>query len=192
IQISYTDSGVPSGSQDYKTIVIVHGMLFNKRKYGFDPLHAYAAKYNTRIICPARRGYPGSTPFTPAEVAEMEAGSKTVQERLARQVGWFLLHLIEKGTITDGGGIVLVGWSLGNATTLSLLGAEPGVIEHEVYHVLEKHLRRLVLYDPPYGVLGHPAPPPQTPMYNPYFDPELSAFYDHPGIHSLASTGVNW
>ncbi|KAJ7630237.1 Alpha/Beta hydrolase protein [Roridomyces roridus] len=205
VDIFYTDSGAPN-TADYTTLVIVHGLLFNG--FGFSPLHSLVHQHNIRLILPNRRGYSGSTPFTESEVADMQAGKKEVQERLALETAWFLKYLVENQATPRvsedrrSGGIVLVGWSLANATTLSIL-AHPEVVKGEVYDAVEPYLRTVVAYDPPLSATANP--PPDPTLYNPLTDasvtPEqlpnaillwISAFYEHGDIASLQSSAVNW
>ncbi|KAJ7612567.1 hypothetical protein FB45DRAFT_993145 [Roridomyces roridus] len=206
IHIAYTDSGAPNSS-DYTTVVLVHGMVFNR--YAFTPLHPLAHQHNVRLLCCQRRGYPGSTAFTDEEMEDMREGRQVFQDRLALQLAWFLRHFIENehtprvNEDRSMGGFVLGGWSLGNVTTMSLL-ADPTVVKGELYDAIEPYLRTLVMYDPPSVALGYPAPLPDDQMYSPSSDPHiapedvykellvwLSAFYDHPGVASGKGSGVN-
>ncbi|KAJ7612579.1 hypothetical protein FB45DRAFT_301796 [Roridomyces roridus] len=205
--IFYTDSGAPD-TLDYTTVVVVHRIVFNG--YVFERLHEWAPKYNARLVLMNRRGYHGSTPFTDAEVEEMHQGRKHFQDRLALQLACFLKHFIEKESAPpvnpdrSTGGLVLVGWSLANATTLSLL-ANPTVVGRELYEAIEPYLRTLVMYDPPTVALGYPMPPDTQVYYplavDPTVDPEerhsaiavwVSAFYDHSDLGSGEPTGVHW
>ncbi|KAJ7671849.1 Alpha/Beta hydrolase protein [Mycena rosella] len=155
IEILYTDSGAPK-TTDYTTLVVVHGTGFNG--YGFIPLHEYAHKYNLRIILWNRREYRGSTKYSDEELADLKAGRKVFQDRLAIQTAWFLEHFIKNESspkVTadrSAGGFILMGWSFGNATTLALF-ADPAVIPKPLYETVEPHLRSLVLYDPPFLVM---------------------------------------
>ncbi|KAJ7447873.1 Alpha/Beta hydrolase protein [Mycena galericulata] len=200
VEILYTDSGAP-GTSDYTTLVVLHGTAFNG--YGFVRLHEYASKYNMRVILCNRRGYHGSTKFSEGEVAEMRAAPKAFQDRVALQLAWFLQHFVKeeripKATLDNanrnlGGGIVLMGWSFGNATSLALL-ADPGVIPKDVYGVIEPYLRTLVVYgacffseffgstdgkllcvDPPDAVLAY-SDPKIDGVYHPFADPEYTTF----------------
>ncbi|KAJ7433437.1 hypothetical protein B0H11DRAFT_1758951 [Mycena galericulata] len=193
VEILYTDSGAP-GTSDYTTlhqgnprevfpdVVVLHGTAFNG--YGFVRLHEYASKYNMRVILCNRRGYHGSMKFSEGDVAEMRAAPKVFQDRVALQLAWFLQHFVEeeripKVTLDDvnrnlGGGIVLMGWSFGNATSLALL-ADPGVIPKDVYGVIEPYLRTLVVYDPPDAVLAY-SDPKIDGIYHPFADPAYTTF----------------
>ncbi|KAJ6509109.1 hypothetical protein DFH09DRAFT_857904, partial [Mycena vulgaris] len=92
IEIFYTDSGAPS-APDYTTLVIFHGTGFNG--YDFVRLHEYAHKYNMRTILWNRRHYDGSTKYSDEELADVRAGRKIFQDRLALQTAWFLEHFIK-------------------------------------------------------------------------------------------------
>lgn len=88
----------------------------------------------------------------------MRAGRKIFQDRLGVQIAWFLKHFIENehtpAVTADrtAGGIILMGWSFGNATNLSLL-ADPTTIPRSVYEIIEPHLRSLVLYGADFDLL---------------------------------------
>ncbi|KAI0713888.1 hypothetical protein C8Q76DRAFT_732741 [Earliella scabrosa] len=52
------DSGAPTGSTDYTTLVLVHGLMWHGAN--FEKLLPYAKQNNARIIAVNRRDYPGS------------------------------------------------------------------------------------------------------------------------------------
>ncbi|KAJ7830656.1 Alpha/Beta hydrolase protein, partial [Mycena olivaceomarginata] len=205
VNILYTDSGTPS-TTDYTTLVVFHGTGFNG--FSMSPLHAHFQSQNLRIIVCNWRDYRGSTPHTDAEIAELHAGDKAFQDRLALQTAWLLEHFIvhehtPKPTV-DGknGGIILMGWSFGGASALALL-ADPGIVPPQLYQNIEPYLRSLVLYDPPFEALGHT--PPQLPeFYNAFADPEyttfdakfanfqhwISSYFSRPDIASADAAGM--
>ncbi|KIK69421.1 hypothetical protein GYMLUDRAFT_647216 [Collybiopsis luxurians FD-317 M1] len=92
------------------------------------------------------------------------------------------------------GGIVILGWSLGNATVLSFLATAGTslLISDELSTLLEKYVRNCVLYEPTCFAIGCPLPA-DNPNYIPWEDPSLSpedfpvavsrwvsSYYDHP------------
>ncbi|KAJ7671855.1 hypothetical protein B0H17DRAFT_948063 [Mycena rosella] len=149
IEILYTDSGAPK-TTDYTTLVVVHGTGFNGCTRLCFPTRV-RPQYNLRIILWNRRGYRGSTKYSDEELADLKAGRKVFQDRLAIQTAWFLEHFIKNESspkVTadrSAGGFILMGWSFGNATTLALF-ADPAVIPKPLYETVEPHLRSLVLY----------------------------------------------
>jgi hypothetical protein len=98
-----------------------------------------------------RRQYAGSTNYTDAEMQELEGGQKTFMESIGRQVANFLLWFAETNKIPQisanrrTGGISLMGWSFGNATTLSILG-HPEAMPKDLYQRLEPYFRQLIMY----------------------------------------------
>ncbi|KAJ7139183.1 Alpha/Beta hydrolase protein [Mycena epipterygia] len=206
IDILYTDSGAPD-TPDYTTLVVLHGTGYNG--YGFVLLHAYAHKYNLRIILWNRRDYHGSTKYSDAELADLWAGRKSFQDRLAIHTAWFLEHFVGHENTPKvtadrkAGGFILVGWSGGNCTTLALF-ADPTAIPKPLYEHIEPHLRSLVLYDPACISLGYP-PPPTEGIYDPFTDPEattsdklfdifqpwVSSYFTHPDIASGDPAGLS-
>ncbi|KAJ7088202.1 hypothetical protein C8R43DRAFT_297737 [Mycena crocata] len=159
VEIFYTDSGPPKSS-DYTTLLVLHGTGFNG--YGFVRLHAYAHKHNMRTILWNRREYYGSTPYNEAELADMRAGRQSFLNHQAVQLTWFLEHFIAHENTPrvsadrTTGGFVVMGWSAGVPPTLALV-ASPDAIVGSVYETIEPYLRSLVVYDPPFLVLGYPA-----------------------------------
>lgn len=169
IQLSYTDSGPVPGSNNYTTVIIMHGSAFNCSKYpcfpqhllcivteghpqgGFEKLHSFAPKHNMRTILLQRRDYPGSTKFTDDELDDLKNGRKSFIDRLAIQLGYFCRHLISDLGIPKvnpkdrSGGITIMGWSFGTATAMALF-SDPAIIPNELYKNLERYVKDLVLY----------------------------------------------
>lgn len=72
-------------------------------------------------------------------------------ERRGLEVANFLLWFIDEHHIPrispdrKSGGLVILGWSLGNATTLALLG-QSDAIPQETFEKLEPYLRTLIMH----------------------------------------------
>jgi hypothetical protein len=98
-----------------------------------------------------RRHYSGSTKFTDAEFQELKAGQKSFMEGMSRQVVNFLLWFAETYKIPQissdrkTGGFALMGWSFGNAFTISVLG-HPEAMPKDSYQKLEPYFRQLIMY----------------------------------------------
>ena len=98
-----------------------------------------------------RRHYSGSTKFTDVEFEELKAAQKSFMERMSRQVINFLLWFSETNKIPQissdrkTGGIALMGWSFGNAFTISVLG-HPEAMPIDSYQKLEPYFRQLIVY----------------------------------------------
>ncbi|KAJ7773854.1 hypothetical protein B0H16DRAFT_1304083 [Mycena metata] len=207
VEIRYTDSGAPNTS-DYTTMVVIHGTGFNG--YSMVQLHEYAPKHNLRTILCNRRHYHGTTKYSEEELSELKAGSKCIQDKLGLQTAWFLEHFVKNEGITKvtadrrGGGVILMGWSFGNATTLAIL-ADPEVIPRPVYETIEPYLRSLVLYDPPGLAMGYPSTVIEE-GYNPLADPScttptevfenfqkwVSSYFKHPDIGGGLASGLSF
>ncbi|KAF8148346.1 hypothetical protein K438DRAFT_1625545, partial [Mycena galopus ATCC 62051] len=208
----YTDSGAPK-TVDYTTIVILHGSGFNGgtwRHYGFVLLHEHAHLNNLRVVIWNRRNYRGSTKYTDAELEDLKAGRKIFLDRFALQTAWFFEHFIKNEQTPPvspdrkAGGFILMGWSYGVATTLSLL-SDPSVLPKSLYNTIMPYLMSLVLYDPPYLGLGY-SPPEEKNFYNPFADPDYrtpeekyvnfqhwaSSYYDHPDITLGHASGISY
>ncbi|KAF7293877.1 AB hydrolase-1 domain-containing protein [Mycena chlorophos] len=203
IRILYLDSGAPA-TDDYTTLISFHGTGLNS--YGFTKMLAYAHPNNVRLILCNRRDYRGSTPYTDAELAELYAGEQSFQDRLGIELAHVLAHFVRKSDVRPvsedrtTGGMVLMGWSSGNNTTLALLGSA-SVIPKEVYDEIEPYLRELVMYDASCMALGIPRPAgdnhPSTSLTGTTreaafakFLAWVSAFYPHPDIASGSPSGL--
>ncbi|KAJ7804532.1 hypothetical protein B0H14DRAFT_2383634, partial [Mycena olivaceomarginata] len=192
----------------YTTLVVLHGSAFSGD--GVVRLHEHAHTNNLRILIWNRRDYRGSTKYTDEELADLIAGRKIFQDRLALQTAWFFEHFIKNentpalGPDRKTGGLILMGWSFGNATTLALL-SDPSVLPKSLYDTIAPYLMSLVLYDPPYTSLGYELPG-QDSVYDPWTDPDyptpeqlynnfqhwVSSYYNHPDILSGKPSGMSY
>ncbi|KAJ3755665.1 hypothetical protein EV360DRAFT_49359 [Lentinula raphanica] len=203
IELSFTDSGAPSDSVDYTTVVFLHGGIFNA--YQFYKLHAHAHPLNLRTVFLHRRDYAGSTPYSRTELDELEQGSVEFWERLSAQLAEFLGMFIQREKIPNSvegrGGLAIFGWSAGCATILSVLGAvQNPLINEELYKDLQEYLAKCILYGRSHEFFGY-TPPDDNPNYIPWHDPAVSvkdlplavaewvsSYYDHPCYDPLSQS----
>ncbi|KAI0669171.1 alpha/beta-hydrolase [Trametes maxima] len=165
----YEDSGVPTGSSDYITIVLVHGTCFHSAIYR--TLIPYASARNLRLVLLNLRDYPGSTPYSEEDVEDIrgpsvEAQSRALQNR-GLEIATFLRCFIETQSIPPinetasseklSGGLSLLSWSGGNTPTVAMF-AHANQIPEEMRCLFDKYLRSFILYDPSSFVVGQPAP----------------------------------
>ncbi|OBZ68182.1 hypothetical protein A0H81_11984 [Grifola frondosa] len=158
----YEDSGAPAGSTTYTTIVFVHGNLFHGAV--FRRLAQYAASHNLRLVFLNLRDFPGSTPYTPAEVEAIRSPSRKTQDDTLRACGLeiaaFMSWFIETENLppiaepsdacSDGaltGGIALLGWSSGTCITMPVL-AHADKMSDDMRKLFDAHFRSFILYDP--------------------------------------------
>ncbi|KIK69443.1 hypothetical protein GYMLUDRAFT_152193 [Collybiopsis luxurians FD-317 M1] len=199
IELSFTDVGAPPNSDDYTTVFILHGSVFNA--YQFHKVHSYAHAFNLRTVLVHRRDYTGSTPYALTELQEIEQGSRVFWEQSSAQLAEFLGMFIEEEKIpklkehSRNGGIAMLGWSMGAVPVLSFLAtAKKPLVSPGLLELLEGYIGECVLYDPPYLALGYPLPSNQ-PNYIPWVIPDpnvsqeempvifsqwISSYYDHP------------
>ncbi|KAJ8501744.1 hypothetical protein ONZ45_g12035 [Pleurotus djamor] len=149
VVISYTDSGPPSESAEYTTLVMIHGSGFNG--HGFEAIHSRARNHNLRTVCINRRQYPGSTEYTAAEIAAMDADPQVVLDLLATCLAQFLVVFIEEKHIPrvsdhGTGGIVIAGWSRGCSMIVSLF-SDPARLPEGAYAKLEPYIKHIIFYD---------------------------------------------
>jgi len=180
VALYYEDSGVPNEGNTYVTVVLVHGAVFHSGS--FRRMFSYAAKNNLRLIAINTRDYPGSSPFSTETFAAMSNPDKAVQagvmQTQAEEVAEFLVHIIKTYEIParseSGGGLALLGWSLGNNLPLAFLAH---VDRYPAGHVelLGRYLRTVVLHDPSLISVGEAPPIAETSISNwPLLNPQLS------------------
>ena len=97
----------------------------------FTKVLQHASNVGFRFIAVNRRGYPGSTPFTEDELAIGHSSDLASQSSFLRarglEIGELLVYLIDTLALPPiideghGGGISVMGWSLGNITTMAFL-----------------------------------------------------------------------
>jgi pimeloyl-ACP methyl ester carboxylesterase len=103
------------------------------------------------VIAWNRRDYHGSTKYTDDELAELATGRQVFQERLAFQLASFLENFIKTkdtpklSSDRKTGGFIIMGWSFGNATTLSLL-SNPSAVPKPLYEFIEPYVMSIVIY----------------------------------------------
>ncbi|KAI0655015.1 hypothetical protein C8Q70DRAFT_457834 [Cubamyces menziesii] len=199
---AFLDSGVPKNSPQYTTLVMIHGYAWHAAI--FSKLLPLADKYNARILLLNRRDYPGSQPYSEDELAllrpvEGEGGEQKTRDNLwtfmrarALEIYDWLATCVNDGKIctfdpsTGIGGVVVAGWSLGTTWSTALLAN--GDIAASVNGVdLRNVIRRVVLYDPPFQVLGYDAKS-ENPRFDTTLGPDemvtvfniwVSGYYDH-------------
>jgi hypothetical protein len=130
----------------------------------------FAAANRVRLIFVNRRDYPGSTPFSDAELAEL--GSSDLETRakaLAQQgldIGLFLAWLIRETNIPpvvigrDGkqqGGIALVAWSLAHTPVAGFL-AHADSLPTDALRILDPCLRAYCIFGEHTNSSPSPAP----------------------------------
>ncbi|KAK1235463.1 hypothetical protein PQX77_001315 [Marasmius sp. AFHP31] len=188
VDLFFTDTGAPSNSNDYTTLVIIHGMGFPGA--WFKPLQSQSqalVSSNLRILALNRRDYPGSTPFSDSELealrGEDDGLTQKFHDNLGRHLWLFLRKFIDEEVVppiaTDDsggkkkrtGGIVVMGWSYGAAFAIAAF-ANPEVVG-DAYELLERYVKGLLVYDTSHTTLGYPTPSnlDGKNLYTPWSDP---------------------
>ncbi|KAF9484545.1 alpha/beta-hydrolase [Pholiota conissans] len=192
------DSGIPANTQDYTTLILIHGFAWHSG--GFVRLLPIAAAANARVVLLNRRDYPGSARIPDKERRDLEAlpsmpahaARETLRDHMrirARELYDFLIDFVKKEPVTVKGGLVLAGWSYGCNFVTALLAESPNFPKTPDNARLVDRIKRTVIYDPPYHALGYKSP---TNWYNPIFDSSIapderpkrfltwvSGYYDH-------------
>ncbi|TFK80897.1 alpha/beta-hydrolase [Polyporus arcularius HHB13444] len=193
-ELAYLDSGVPKASQDsYVTIFAIHGIAFGFHIYD-RILGLLRDSADIRFVAISRRGYPGSTPYDPDEIARIPTDGDGQKEEFlrarGREVAVFIdkfidaFHLPPISADGSSGGIALMGWSLGSAVALSVI-SHLDTYPQSVQTRLSAYLRTLILHEPPQVALGlPPVPKSWSPQYDKSITPGQALRI---GIHWLTS-----
>ncbi|KAH9918132.1 uncharacterized protein B0H18DRAFT_680544 [Fomitopsis serialis] len=183
-QFYYEDTGAPPGQPSYTTLILIHGGVFHSAIYR--PMIPYAAARDVRLVLVNVRDYPGSTPYSPSELAALNSSSLNEQRAMlnerGQEVAAFLLWFIRKECIPQiagsqgdsgagGGGLALLAWSWGNTITMSFLAQAAKLPKHD-QETLGSYLRSLVLFDSSSHALGVPSDVSDFIM-NPLRDPQV-------------------
>jgi pimeloyl-ACP methyl ester carboxylesterase len=117
----------------------------------FHRLLPLAAKGNVRLVVVNRRDYAGSTKYTDDNLKDLNDGNVSFMGRLGAEVAHLLIWFAETHKVPKisadrkSGGFAVMGWSMGNATPMAVLG-HPEFVGKEAYAKLEPYFRRLILY----------------------------------------------
>ncbi|KAF5354581.1 hypothetical protein D9758_011230 [Tetrapyrgos nigripes] len=139
-------------------------------------LHQHAHSLNLRTVIWNRREYPGSTRYSDEEIEGQVNGRTTFLKGLGVLVKDFLMKFIVQENIPKSngktGGVVILGWSMGCMTAMSVFYPDTGVFDgdEEGLKTLESYVKDLVLYDPPHVAFGYPTPQGDK-FYIPLTDP---------------------
>ncbi|KAI0337468.1 alpha/beta-hydrolase [Trametopsis cervina] len=189
--LAYEDSGAPAGSDNYTTIILVHGLIFHGKI--FKPLFSHAAQHNLRLVLINNRDYVGSTPFSSEEIEAHQSTDSAAQSEVLRARGQELAAFVDYFTRTyhppkvhtdatgrRSNGIIVLGWSYGNAVVFSLL-AHATSFSDEVKATLDDYLRTAVLYEMSGNFLGFKEfivePPPDAATVRYIFEHVQSAYF---------------
>lgn len=127
----------------------------------FKRLIPLANASHIRLVLLNRRGYSASTPYSEDELVSIDDAASAHKEvpplehsafmqrrgvEIARFLAWFVENeQIPPISDDKAGGVSLLGWSLGNSTTLSFLAYantfDPGLMKK-----LESYLRKVIIY----------------------------------------------
>ncbi|KAJ7740578.1 hypothetical protein B0H16DRAFT_1566845 [Mycena metata] len=163
----YTDTGaVPTG--DYTTVVIIHGHTFHSgtaAMFTWMPTHSLCATpYESSVLIAA-------TLKTWLSFAEgNDADRLILLEQQGRDLAMFVDGLILLQSVSNTGGVALVGWSMGVTFLLPLIASIetlPGATRDR----LSAKVHSVVLLQSPSLALGLPSPPG---FLIPHTDPEIA------------------
>ncbi|KAI0779996.1 hypothetical protein C8Q74DRAFT_1197581 [Fomes fomentarius] len=185
------DSGAPKGSSNYTTLVLLHGYAW------YSPIFArllpLARQKNLRVVLVNRRDYPGTVPYTPAELAllpeslttpisgpeELEASRVSISFFMKHR-GHELLRFLAEFARTqniphadpanNAGGIIVAGWSMGIIWMNALLAHAASFWHDDVS--LDKYVRRVILYDGLSCLFGFPPLDTDSSGQNPFLNPK--------------------
>ncbi|KZT58710.1 alpha/beta-hydrolase [Calocera cornea HHB12733] len=173
IHLQYFDTSPKPPSGAYTTLILVHGTGFNSRIWYPCLPHLPPSM---RVLAFNRRGYTGSSPAhesSDPQPMDVEAFGRYVLDLLG-----FMRYAVDvlrvpptprEGEVNKGG-IVLLGWSKGCATIISLLSYLTSAFPSTSHPLplptplapylplLSSHLRSAILFEPPQMIFGLPGP----------------------------------
>ncbi|KAI0732396.1 hypothetical protein C8Q72DRAFT_818612 [Fomitopsis betulina] len=184
-QLWYEDSGRPWASPRYTTLVLIHGGVFHGAI--FKPLTTYAWRHGIRLVMLNSRDYPGSTPYSWAELTALGSSNpetqRSVIEHRGLEIAAFLRWYIREENIpmapspqeyhnAGGGGISLLAWSWGTALAMSFLAQAAKLPQQDRWR-LGSYLRTVILLDSSRHALGVPEDV-VTGFYHPLLDNRIA------------------
>lgn len=162
------DTGPPAGSDDYTTLVVVHGFAWHAGLGSSSPqtialssvytgvftrFLPLAEPHNSRIVLVNRRDYPGAVPFdqeeltlqssTIATTSDATTNIKLYMRARARELYDFLEIFVKTADIPPKS-LVLAGWSFGSIWITALLAHVSTFPVNDIE--LDKYIRRVVAY----------------------------------------------
>lgn len=120
-------------------------------KAWFKPVFSSASSKGVRVVSLNRRGYPGTTPYSPAELKTLSEGGVEGLKACGVELALFLDGLIDNLSLPapsikeNEGGLAIMGWSLGNVIPLSTV-ASVSALKPQVQTQLQSYLRRLIVF----------------------------------------------
>lgn len=175
----------------------------------FSRLFPLAANYKLRIIALNRRDYVGSTPFSKTELDDLHCDDVDRLNAFMRmrglEIACFLVWAIRELELPlkDSFGnpsVTLVGWSLGNITTIAFL-RHVASYPPEIIQILEQYLGNFYIYDFAFNGMGYEPPPgayhPLTSAKVPHKDSHavfhqfIWTYYQHPSLRDKALSGLH-
>lgn len=133
----------------------------------FKRVQAIAANKGVRFVAINRRNYPGSTPYSPAELEVIDKGSEEQKniwlDTRGHEIASFVVSFIEKEQIPPisgrEGGVILLGWSVGVGEANATI-ATADSLPSDIRTTFTSYIRGLVLH----GMFMHVLPyvPTQT------------------------------
>ncbi len=113
-----------------------------------------AASKGVRFVALNRRHFPGTTPLSSEELVITQTGGtddsqrEALVEARAHEIALFIDVFIQKfnlPSISSGGGVALLGWSLG-ATFALIVISSVDTLPEDVRRRLNDYMRSLILY----------------------------------------------
>jgi len=181
-QLYFEDSGAPSSTAIYATLIIIHGTFWNGGI--LRPMLQFAEANSLRIVLLNQRDFSGSTPYSQEELNALSSGHSDIQAAFAKErvteiasfLTWFVTNEnippLQQTREVKQGGLSLITWSSGNSWMVSLIALANSFPSSNL-ELLGRYLRSFVIYDAPYYYLGYPVPSADD-VYSPLSDPLLT------------------
>jgi hypothetical protein len=212
-KLYYEDSGAPPGSTSYTTVFLIHGYLCYARTFLFPlfpyalcaplislnllndsavfrPAFAHARSHNLRLIAINMREYPGSSPFSDAELARFASNDLEDQTSAlvdqAMEIANLIAQIIRDEDLplpqqegdSQTGGVSMLAWAVGGSWLTTVL-ANLDSLDEDVHACFEKYVTTAIIYST--------SMKPQCSLVYQYHNLALGRFCDY-GTWHLCST----
>ncbi|EJD46967.1 hypothetical protein AURDEDRAFT_164028 [Auricularia subglabra TFB-10046 SS5] len=188
----HTDSGHP-GVAEYAAVILIHGMGWHGAS--FHRMFPFAAAAGLRLVALNRRGYPGTSPYTAAELDMMSSDHAEFRRTQGLGLARAIIHIADELDLPEGR-LGVLAWSAGTWFLLAMLSAiDDARMSTRERARLGQLVGRAILVEPPCELVGDvPSVDAYTALRS---NPELersqhlaTGYFEHQGT-ALASRAVH-
>ncbi|KAI5888704.1 uncharacterized protein SCHCODRAFT_02588143 [Schizophyllum commune H4-8] len=193
------DTGIPTTNDaNYLTLVFLHGWGMPCSLGITSRIAALSPSQGVRFIGVNRRGYEGSSPYTPDEAHVLQHGAPEDRGAAYRDEGRQYAHLLDAlmqdGTV-GAGGVAMVAWSIANAHLNATVASIHDLPDH-VQERLSGRVKAFIYFEAGPRLMGLEKPPGYVPAEDKSVPPKTQlrraqAWYAAYFKHNLASHRID-